>query len=120
MSPALGLLDVLMTRGVGRANAVPLDELAQILGTSTREVQHVKHELVKSGYQIGSTCGKKHGLFVIADEEDRRIAARQIRNRIRNLAEVLRAYDKSQWVKELLGQITAIDELERKDFSNAA
>jgi len=96
----------------GRHNAIPLPKLAYFLRTSTREVQNVKRELILDGYQIGSACGSKPGIYMIVDEEDRRVAAKQIRNRIISLAKVLRTYDKSRWVLELCGQLEMLNEME--------
>jgi len=96
----------------GRANAISLRELAHRLHTSTRKVQELKHRAVLDGYRIGSSTGGKHGLYLIVDADDLELAARQIRNRIINLAHLLRTYDKSAWVKELLGQLETLSETE--------
>lgn len=96
----------------GRANAMSLPELASRLGTSTRKVQELKHRAILDGYRIGSSTGGRHGLYLIVDAADLELAAKQIRNRIINLARILRTYDRSQWTKELLGQLETLSKTE--------
>gem|GEM_PF-5532541 len=101
----------LVVHHVGRDSAIPLPDLARNLGVSTRQAQQIKHDLILQGYKIGSATSKPNGIFLINSVEDLRVARNQILSRIRELAKVLRTYDKSRWVAELLGQLENLNEM---------
>jgi hypothetical protein len=75
----LELLGILETDGKGRANAVPIPDLANRLGIPRRAVQALAVELIDAGVLVGSFCiPGRNGLFLIEDMADLEAGTRHI------------------------------------------
>jgi hypothetical protein len=65
------LVEILGTRGVGRAHPVPTKTLAGQLGVQARVIGELVAEAIEEGALIGSTCnGSRAGYFIVRDWED--------------------------------------------------
>ena len=91
----------------GRENAIPMPELAVLVGISTRKVQGCIERLIKQHkIFIGSSCVPgSNGYYLIDNDEDRRIARGNIARRMVSLAIRYRILDRDPEVSKLLGQL---------------
>jgi biotin operon repressor len=79
-------------------------ELATHLGISERQVRADVLELIQAGHPIASSTRPPYGLFIVRTEKEKEQYANQIRSRIRELWERLRAFDRAS-VDALAGQL---------------
>ena len=94
----------------GCDQAIPTWALAERMGVPEREVRQLKRELVILYRRpIGSSTGKTPGLYVITDAEERRLAIRQLDNRLRETYLLRRALDKSTTPERVAQQVFAFD-----------
>ena len=99
---------ILNVEARGRERAIPTWALAQRLYATEREVRQLKRELVILYRRpIGSSTGKTPGLYVITDAEERRLAIRQLDNRLRETYLLRRALDKSTTPERVAQQVFA-------------
>ena len=91
----------------GRENAIPMPELAALVGISTRKVQTCIEKLIKQHkIFIGSSCVPgSNGYYLITDDKDRRIARGNIARRMVSLAVRYRTLERDPEVSRLLGQL---------------
>jgi hypothetical protein len=88
----------------GAENAVSMPTLAGVMNMSTRQLQALIAHLIEShGQLICSACGKHHGYYMPANEEEYLAGVTQLKNRIISLAKRMRALDKQAYVK-IFGQ----------------
>ena len=88
----------------GKESAIAMPVLAEAVGVSTRELQSVIQHLINDhGVLIASSCGKPSGYYYPQCIEDYRAGARQLKNRIIQLARRLRKMDQETY-EQLFGQ----------------
>jgi hypothetical protein len=88
----------------GAENAVSMPTLAGAMNMSTRQLQDLIAHLIEShGQLICSACGKNHGYYMPASEEEYRTGVRQLKNRIISLAKRMRALDRTAY-EQIFGQ----------------
>ena len=95
----------ILERHRGAANAIRVRTLAELLGTTERNVQYLMRELAET-VLIGSTCNaKKPGYFLpeTQDEVDATIA--QYRSRIRELFALIRATMGAAGLESMMEQL---------------
>jgi len=77
------LYDWVCRNAPGKANAVPLEQVAAACGLSERKVQTLKRELLENGLVICSSCDKSaHGLYAPTDAAEVAPFARQLEHRV--------------------------------------
>ncbi len=90
----------------GRENAIPMRDLAERCGLSTRNLQSAIEYLIREAAKpIGSSCGKVNGYYVIENQAD---LEETYRNRMRRgIANLTAAYalKRSPQVAAALGQL---------------
>lgn len=79
----------------GAVNAVTSRELASWLGVDRRTIRAVVHSLREKGLPIASSSNGVQGYFIPASQEEADICRRHLESRIREIAKVIRALDRS-------------------------
>ena len=98
------LLTILDHSARGLENAIRVRILANILEISERQVRADALELIQAGHPIASSIRPPYGLFIIRTDAEKRQYAAQIKSRIRELWERLRAFDRAS-ADALAGQL---------------
>lgn len=96
----------ILSRHVGKENAVSLSTLAEQLETDERRVRLVKRELVEDGHFIGATCNSKRpGYYLIQNEQEIAETIRECESRAMSLLALIKAYKGAQAFKAFVGQL---------------
>ena len=87
MTDSERLVAGIIERHRGKETPVAREQLALLVGVTTREVERiVKHLVERHGCPIGSVCGSRvHGYYVITDAEDLARTAENLRARAMSL-----------------------------------
>jgi hypothetical protein len=94
-----------LTWHCGRSAAIPVDNLALLVGLDRRKVEQlVKHLIEEHAFPIGSATGAKHGYFWITSKDDQQHSERQLEHRIIKTAQRLSAL-KRNTPAEILDQL---------------
>jgi hypothetical protein len=115
MAPDLHLLRerVIALLPVGRENAVPAEQIAFELGTTTRLVGvMVEQAILVDGYAVGSLCGPRHGYFLIRDAADLEAGVGHTVKRLSASAKRVRAVRRNYLAMPNHEQTNIFDELE--------
>ena len=79
----------------GAENAVTSRELASWLGIDRRRVRAAVHSLREKGMPIASGSSEVQGYFIPASQEEADICRRHLESRIREIAKIARALERS-------------------------
>jgi len=79
----------------GSVNAVTSRELSSWLGIDRRRVRATIRSLREKGLPIASSSNEVQGYFIPATPEEAEICRRHLESRIREIAKVIRALDRS-------------------------
>lgn len=90
--------------------AISVADMAGRLGfdrdkSGQRKAQMVKAAVVDAGYLVGSSCGKSHGWFWPATNEEVEQTVQQYEARIRSLARLIRQTRGASGFKAFVGQL---------------
>lgn len=89
------LLQWLQKWAKGRERAAKAWELAQALGVSTRQVRAAVHDLRRAGHPIASAVEPPTGFYLPTTVEEADACSRHLWARVRETAEVARAFDRA-------------------------
>lgn len=79
----------------GRERAVTAFELSQALGASSRKVRAAVHELRRRGHPVASAVEPPVGFYIPTSVEEADVCSRHLWARVREIAEVARAFDRA-------------------------
>lgn len=78
----------LIQKHVGKSNPIQVDEIAEHVDLSDREIRKAIQLLVnEAGHPIGSTTKGPYGFFIISNQSDFEEAIKNLSNRERKIAE---------------------------------
>lgn len=78
----------MLQQHVGKTNPIQVDEIAEHVSLSDREIRKAIQQLVnEEGHAIGSTTKGPYGFFLISDQEDFEEAVKNLSNRERKISE---------------------------------
>lgn len=96
----------ILSRHVGKENAVGLATLAEQLDTDERRVRLIKRELVEEGHFIGATCNSKRpGYFLIQNKAEIDATIRECESRAMSLLALIKAYKGADEFAKFVGQL---------------
>ena len=108
--PAASIKRIIETEALGRANAIPMPDLAARLGISTRTLQsEIEWLIVEHGCRIGSSCGKVHGYYWITDQADLELTYRNRMNRAIANFRAAWKLQRGRAAAEMLGQVSLVE-----------
>lgn len=84
-----------LKKAKGAENAVTSRELSSWLGLDRRTVRAAVHSLREKGMPIASSSNGVQGYYIPENEEEADICRRHLESRIREIAKVIRALDRS-------------------------
>lgn len=109
--PAAGIWRIISRECRGRENAIPMPELAERVGLSTRSVQgEIEYLIKEQGKMIGSSCSPAcPGYYEIIDQADRELTYRNLMNRAVSAWRRAAKINRREAVQEMQGQISMVE-----------
>jgi transcription initiation factor IIE alpha subunit len=90
----------------GKHHAVTVEEIAKETRIEARRVrQVVKHLVEEHQVPIGTSTKSPFGYYILEGDEERREVAKGLVRRALSILRRARAFDKSGWVRRMLGQM---------------
>ncbi len=77
----------------GKANAIPVAEVARAVGIPARETQDLVASLIEAGLPIGTSYGRPSGWYMVETEAERAENRQALRGRALKILARARAFD---------------------------
>jgi hypothetical protein len=89
----------------GLAQAISVADMAGRLNVSTRQAQKIKELVVERGMLVGSSCGKSHGWYAPATQQEIQATLGNYKARIRSLARTIRYTEGAAGFSKFVGEL---------------